>query len=80
MQDLMELRWNGWVARRETEGPKKISQVHEDARRADANRARAAQGGSNMRGGSRNDFRGAGNLDAYGGPPQRSMLCCSPIL
>ena len=69
----MELRWNQWIARREVEGPKKINQVHADARRDDANRARAAAGGPNMRG--RGDFnRGPSNMDAYGGPPQRCPL------
>lgn len=69
----MELRWNQWIARREVEGPKKINQVHADARRDDANRARAAAGGPNMRG--RGDFnRGPSNMDAYGGPPQRCRL------
>lgn len=73
VQDLIELRRNAWVARREVEGPKKIDQVHADARRDDANRARAAAGGPNMRGNrSGGDYRGGGGgLDSYGGPPQR---------
>ncbi|KAL3135011.1 hypothetical protein ABBQ32_007959 [Trebouxia sp. C0010 RCD-2024] len=72
LQDLIELRYNSWIARREVEGPKKIDQVHADARRDDANRARAAAGGPNMRGNRGGDYRSAG-LDAYGGPPQRRM-------
>ena len=75
LQDLIELRHNYWVARREVEGPKKIDQVHADARRDDANRARAAAGGPNMRGNRGGDYRSAG-LDAYGGPPQRCGLGC----
>ena len=73
VQDLIELRRNAWVARREVEGPKKIDQVHADARRDDANRARAAAGGPNMRGNrGGGDYRGGGGgLDSYGGPPQR---------
>ncbi|KAL3146721.1 hypothetical protein ABBQ38_014708 [Trebouxia sp. C0009 RCD-2024] len=71
-RDLIELRYNSWIARREVEGPKKIDQVHADARRDDANRARAAAGGPNMRGNRGGDYRSAG-LDAYGGPPQRRM-------
>ena len=69
----MELRFNNWVARREVEGPKKIDQVHADARRDDANRARAAAGGPNMRGNrGGGDYRGGGGgHDSYGGPPQR---------
>lgn len=69
-QDLVELRYNSWIARREVEGPKKINQVHADAKRDDANRARAAAGAPGPRG--RGDYnRGPSNLDAYGGPPQR---------
>lgn len=71
VQDLIDLRYNSWVARREVEGPKKIDQVHADARRDDANRARAAAGGPNMRGGNRGGDYRSGGLDAYGGPPQR---------
>lgn len=74
LQDLIDLRWNSWVARREVEGPKTIDQVHADARRDDANRARAAAGGPN-RGGPRGgggDYR-SGGLDSYGGPPQRCV-------
>ena len=73
LQDLIELRYNAWVARREVEGPKKIDQVHADAKRDDANRARAAAGGPNMRGNrGGGDYRGGGaGLDSYGGPPQR---------
>ena len=33
MQNLRDLRDNNWVARREVEGPKKIDDVHEDAKR-----------------------------------------------
>ena len=73
LQDLIDLRYHSWVARREVEGPKKIDQVHADARRDDANRARAAAGGPNMRGNrGGGDYRGGGGgLDSYGGPPQR---------
>ena len=73
VQDLIELRRNFWVARREVEGPRKIEQVHLDAKRDDANRARAAAGGTNMRGNrGGGDYRsGGGGLDSYGGPPQR---------
>lgn len=77
----MELRYNQWIARREVEGPKKINQVHADAKRDDANRARAAAGAPGMRG--RGDYnRGPSNLDSYGGPPQRCysllmlLICC----
>ncbi|KAL3146716.1 hypothetical protein ABBQ38_014703 [Trebouxia sp. C0009 RCD-2024] len=70
LQDLIDLRYNGWVPRREVEGPKKIDQIHADAHRDGANRARAAAGGPNMRGNRGGDYRSAG-LDAYGGPPQR---------
>ena len=81
MQDLIELRFNNWIARREVEGPKTINQVHADARRDDANRARAAAGGGpNMRGSRGGDYRSGGaGLDSYGGPPQRccaSLSCC----
>jgi len=57
------------VARREVEGPKTIDQVHADARRDDANRARAAAGGP--RGGHRGGDYRSGGQDSYGGPPQR---------
>ncbi|KAL0043356.1 hypothetical protein WJX79_002542 [Trebouxia sp. C0005] len=71
LQDLIDLRWNSWVARREVEGPKTIDQVHADARRDDANRARAAAGGP--RGGHRGGDYRSGGQDSYGGPPQRRM-------
>ncbi|DBA73185.1 TPA: hypothetical protein ACH3X1_011264 [Trebouxia sp. C0004] len=71
LQDLIDLRWNSWVARREVEGPKTIDQVHADARRDDANRARAAAGGP--RGGHRGSDYRSGGQDSYGGPPQRRM-------
>lgn len=77
MQDLIDLRYNNWVARREVEGPKKIDQVHADARRDDANRARAAAGGPNMRGNRGGDYRTGGGLDSYGGPPQRCVAIIS---
>ena len=32
-QNLKDMRENNWVARREVEGPKKITDVHEDAKR-----------------------------------------------
>ena len=32
-QNLRDMRENNWVARREVEGPKKITDVHEDAKR-----------------------------------------------
>ncbi len=57
------------MARREVEGPKTIDQVHADARRDDANRARAAAGGP--RGGHRGGDYRSGGQDSYGGPPQR---------
>ena len=66
MQGLIDLRHSCWVPRREVEVPKKINQVHADARRDDANRARAATGGPIMRG----DYR-SGGCQSYGGTPQR---------
>ena len=80
MQDLIDLRYNSWVARREVEGPKKIDQVHADARRDDANRARAAAGGPNMRGSRGGDYRTGGGLDSYGGPPQRFVAAMFGII
>lgn len=81
MQDLIELRGNSWVARREVEGPKKIDQVHEDALRDNANRARAAAGGPKGQDKSDGSWRagggGGGGVDSYGGLPQRyAELTC----
>lgn len=70
MQDLMELRLNAWIARREVLGPRTIDQVHADARREEANKARALAGGPS-RGSRGGDYR-TSNLDAYGGPPRCS--------
>ena len=76
----MDLRMNAWVARREQLGPKTIDQVHADARREEANRARAAAGGPS-RGSRGGDYRsGGGGLDAYGGPPTRCGADCKACL
>lgn len=41
MQDAIELRMHNWVARRKVEGPKRIDQIHADAR-AELQRQRMA--------------------------------------
>ena len=56
------------------EGPKKIEQVHADARREESNRARAAAGGGPNRGSRGGDYGRSSGLDAYGGPPQRYIV------
>ena len=61
LQGLIELRQNNYVARRQVEGPKKISEVHSDAQR-EATRQRNAP--APRRGPSQ-------DLSAYGGPPSR---------
>ena len=78
-QDLIELRASSWVARREVEGPKKIDQVHEDARRDDANRARAAGVGPSRQGKPDRSWRtGGGSKSLYcrGGLPARYAHAC----
>ena len=76
VQDLIELRANSWVARREVMGPKKIDQVHADAYRDAANRFQAATGQGKL---NRSWRAGAveGHGSYRGGLPQRyAVLSC----
>ena len=54
LQDVVEMRGNGWVERRKKDGPKTISEVH---REAEAERERAAR--ADARGGGGGGRRGA---------------------
>uniref|UniRef100_A0A061QJK4 Uncharacterized protein n=1 Tax=Tetraselmis sp. GSL018 TaxID=582737 RepID=A0A061QJK4_9CHLO len=80
LQDVIDLRNNGWEARRKVEGPKKIQDVHREARMEvamQADRGRMARPPSDQ---GRGMQRGGGGFDSYGPrgapppPPQRPPL------
>mmetsp|Transcript_654 Transcript_654/g.2384 ORF Transcript_654/g.2384 Transcript_654/m.2384 type:complete len:1631 (-) Transcript_654:1626-6518(-) len=76
LQDVIEMRANGWQERRKKEGPKKIEEVHREAQMEATRKAMAAGSGGGRRG-SRNDYSGPpdgygrdSNMGrGYGGPP-----------
>ena len=68
LKDVIELRDNNWVTRRKTEGPKKIEDVHKDAKMEQFERARV---GAGSRGGPRDgrrDFGRGGGMMGGGQP------------
>lgn len=73
LTEIRELRYNRWVERRKTEGPKTIAAVHADAQKE--LQMQRQQGGPGRGGaGGRGDRGGGGmgrrELDQYGGPPR----------
>lgn len=79
---MRELRYNRWVERRKTEGPKTIAAVHADAQK-ELQIQRQQSGPSRGGGGGRGDRGGGGggmgrreNLDQYGGPPRGQIGTC----
>lgn len=51
LQDIAELRYNRWVARRAVEGPKTIEQIHKDAAREQLHQKAMADPRGGPRGG-----------------------------
>ena len=79
VQEIRELRYNRWVERRKTEGPKTIAAVHADAQKE--LQMQRQQGGPGRGGaGGRGDRGGGGmgrrELDQYGGPPRGQIGTC----
>ena len=68
-KDLLEMRQNGWNSRRVEEKAKTIAEIHKDAQREEAKKARAAGGsGARSQGGPGGSARGGGT--PRGGTPR----------
>ncbi|CCX31323.1 Similar to Eukaryotic translation initiation factor 4 gamma; acc. no. Q10475 [Pyronema omphalodes CBS 100304] len=68
LMDVIDLRKTGWDSKETDKGPKTIQEIHEEAIRAQAEKAAASQASRSNRpqGGRENSYRGHGQ---YGGPP-----------
>ena len=60
LKDLMDMRKNGWQARREAEGPKRIDDIHSEAAARDAEQARESETAL-RRGAMRSNYGGNNN-------------------
>jgi len=71
IKDLLEMRANGWTARRETEKAKTIAEIHEDAARDEAKAAKGGKGGkssSSNRGSVASQMKKSSSSNSGGAP------------